>query len=125
MSVSPCLKVTYAGHGGALFVLISDQSRTPVIEYKSGVCEEQEKSPAITGVNIYGGVDLTLPKLLLPSGSLFNYTIPGLVKVVGRQSNSTPKSRLRLNIKCQECQLRIMMFKHGHRCFIESHVNLR
>jgi hypothetical protein len=59
MSVSPCLKLTYAGHGGSPFVLISGQSRTPMIEYNSGVCEGQEKTPAITGVNIYGGVDET------------------------------------------------------------------
>jgi|GEM_PF-3664831 len=27
-----------------------------MIEYNSSVCEEREKTPAITGVNIYGGV---------------------------------------------------------------------
>jgi hypothetical protein len=59
MSVSPCLKLTYAVHGGSLFVLISGQSHTPTIEYNSGVCEGQGKTPAITGVNIYGGVDDT------------------------------------------------------------------
>jgi len=37
------------------FVLISGQSRTPMIEYNSGVWEGQEKTPAITGVNICGG----------------------------------------------------------------------
>ena len=54
MSVSPCLKLTYAGHGGTLFVLISDQNHTPMIEYNSGVCEGQEKTPAInTGINLW------------------------------------------------------------------------
>jgi hypothetical protein len=46
ISVSPCLKLAYAGHGGALFVLISYQSRTTLIEYNRGVCEEQEKTPS-------------------------------------------------------------------------------
>ena len=35
MSVSPCLKLTRAGHGVSLFVLISGQSRTPTIGYNS------------------------------------------------------------------------------------------
>jgi hypothetical protein len=59
MSVSPCLKLIYAGHGVSLFVLISDQSHTPMTKYNSGVCEGQDKNPAITGVNIYGGPYVT------------------------------------------------------------------
>ncbi len=31
-----------------------------MIEYNSGVCEGQEKTPAINGVNIYGGVDYSI-----------------------------------------------------------------
>ena len=45
MSVSPRLKLIYAGHGRSLFVLISDQSRASMIEYSSGVCEGQYKTP--------------------------------------------------------------------------------
>jgi hypothetical protein len=59
MSVSPCLKLIHAGHGGTLFVLIYDQSHTPMIKYNSGVCKGQEKTPAITGINVYGGPYLT------------------------------------------------------------------
>jgi len=38
MSVSPCLKLNYAGHYVFLFVLISDQSHTLMIQYNSAVC---------------------------------------------------------------------------------------
>jgi len=55
MFVSPFLKLTWAGHSWSLFVLISDQNHTPMIEYSGGVCQGQEKTPAITGARLYGG----------------------------------------------------------------------
>lgn len=44
MSVSPCLRLTYTGHGESLFVLISDQSSSPTIEYNSCFYKGQEKN---------------------------------------------------------------------------------
>ena len=38
-------KVDLRRHGRSLFVLIFDQSRTSMIEYSSGVCEGQYKTP--------------------------------------------------------------------------------